>query len=106
MTPEAAIVERCARAACKERGIDPDTVFAINSFTDDMGPQPDVAVPAWRWYVPMALAVLRELAECEPTPAMVDACGYEHLGLKAKAEEAAEDWRAMLRALVEAASRG
>jgi hypothetical protein len=86
MTPETAIVERCARAAQHE-------------FHKTRRTQP---IP-WERIV---LAVLRELAECEPTPAMVDACGYEHLGLKAKAEEAAEDWRAMLRALAEAAGRG
>jgi hypothetical protein len=76
MIPEAAIIERCARAA----------VTAMGDWSATDGPS---------WSATCALAVIRELAECELTLAMLAACHNDP-----------DDFAAMLRALVEAAGRG
>jgi hypothetical protein len=92
MTPEAAIVERCARALFTADPLnherDWDGLVAIES-----------TIPGR--YRQMVLAVIRELAECEPTEEMRKAWAYNH-----DLEDCGKDWRDMLRALAEAAGRG
>lgn len=83
MTPEAEIVERCARA-----------VHRCQYGTDDPGPH--AVSDVWSAQVEIVLAVLHALAESEPTEAQAQAY--------LDATSIREVWRAMLRALIEGAS--